>query len=164
MIIILASYYSSKTIALEVAKKSSDLYSLLLSSSKTKAKHSTGEIGLFLEGMDSKPAPKKTAANISSLQNFLSEQSDPLYQSAMKILQNKQLQNSYRQALFSIKLFFSRYIEKHLQHFYVHSSIAQTLTESYKELSPLGVLVPLSHPVGLEGLLLSVPHKTQSAL
>lgn len=109
---------------------------------KVKPQHSKGQIGLYLQQLESESqaqtssSPKKIGQNKLLLENFLQKTQSPLYQEAMIILSDKQLQNEYRQNMASIQLFFMNYSMQELQSFHVNTSVVpHNLTSMLDELS-----------------------------
>ncbi len=143
---------------------SSDLASILSTKASVSVKHSTGEIALFLEKQASKPpiSPAKAESNSLILQSFLQQQSNPMYQKAMMILNNKQLLGAYQRALSSIQLFFVNYVAKNLQHFHVKSSAStHSLTSFLGGLKNTTVVKSTAHGDELASLLSTLSTSTK---
>ena len=145
----------------------SDLASILSIKTSVPAKHSTGEIALFLEKQSSKPpiSPAKAENNSLILQSFLQQQSNPVYQKAMMILNNTQLLGAYQRALSSIQLFFVNYVARNLQHFHVKSSApTHSLTSFLGGLKNTTVVKPTAHGDELASLLSTLSIKTKKTV
>lgn len=108
----------------------------------SKPQHSKGQIGLYLQQLESEnqaqaaPSPKKRDQNKLLLESFLQRVQSPLYKNAMSILSDKKLQDQYRSDMASIQLFFMNYTMQELQSFHVHTSATpRNLTSMLDELS-----------------------------
>lgn len=118
---------AAKTSAATPGMKPS-LLQLLSVPKPTKATTPEKKLSLLTLLSTAKPADKKTPKKVSPgndldflLQVVMSQQSNPLYQKAMKILQEEKLRRAYDEDMLSIHLFFLDYSSKVLQKYFVQT-------------------------------------------